>query len=104
MDTLELTLGIVCLGLTIYGIHKDQVLLLMVAGIGWVALGFLLGDAVIDPATGVAVRAVGIGMSLVCFVQPLVVWLRKRSALGSPEERDYESYKRKVLDVTQRRF
>lgn len=103
MDTLDLTLGMICLGLTIFGFLKDQGSLLIMAGIGWLALGLLLGDAATDPAIGLAVGSVGVGMSLVCFIQPLVAWQRKRVGRLSPEDQDYEEHRRKIEDITRRR-
>lgn len=102
MDVLELTLAIICLGLTTLGFLRNQPLLLIMAGLSWLALGFLMGDLAPNDAMETAFIFIGVGLSLVCFIWPLTIWLKGRDRL-SPEERDYEDYKRKVQDTIYRR-
>jgi len=103
MDSIELAVAIVCLGITALGFLRSQPLLLIMAGIGWIALGVMLGDAVAQAELSTALTFLGVGLALVCFVWPLTIWLKGRDR-RSPADKDYEDYKRKVTDITQRRY
>lgn len=103
METIELTVAIICVSLTFLGFMRNQPLMLIMAGIGWVALGFMLGDAVAQPELSTALTFLGIGLSLVCFLWPLTYWVRERRSRPSAEQRDYDDYRRKIGDITRGR-
>jgi len=103
METLELTVAIICISLTALGFLRNQPLMLIMAGIGWVALGFMLGDAAAQPELSTALTFLGIGLSLICFLWPLTMWVRERRDRLSPEDQDYEDYRRKIEDTIRRR-
>ena len=103
METLELTVALICISLTALGFIRSQPLILIMAGIGWVTLGFMLGEATDSPALGTALTVLGVGLALICFLWPLTYWVRERRGRPSIEERDYEDHRRKVEDITRRR-
>jgi len=100
-----LVIGIICLGLTIAGFVLKNPLLLLSAGIGWIIFGILLYEKAFEnQAMNQAVLALGLVLALVSFVSSLTVFMRGRPAKQSLEERDYEEYKRRVIEATRRRY
>lgn len=100
----ELTVAIVCISITALGFLRSMPLLLIMAGIGWVALGFMLGDAAPQPELSTALAFLGIGLALICFLWPLTYWVRERRSRETPEERDYNDYREKVRDIYRRKY
>lgn len=91
--------GIICIGALAVGFAFRQPLILICAGIGWVVFGALMFTS--SPGDfGTPLFVLGLAFALVCFVWPLVIWMRSRTRASSPEERDYETYKQQVLKAT----
>ena len=95
-------LGIICIAAMIAGFAFKNGLILLVTGIGWVAWGVMMfTEAPSTPAINNGILVLGLAFAIICFAFPLVTWMRSRSKL-SPEDRDYEAHKRRVLDITHR--
>jgi len=99
-----LVIGIVCLGLMIAGFVLKQAMLLLAAGLGWIMFGFLMYSKVFENAfMNEALLTLGLALALVSFVSTLTIYMRSRPPKISPEEADYQNYRRKVLEATRRR-
>lgn len=91
--------GIICIGALAAGFAFKQPLILICAGIGWVVFGALMFTS--GPGDfGTPLFVLGLAFALVCFVWPLVIWMRTRTRRITPEERDYETYRQQVLKAT----
>ena len=99
-----LAIGIICLGLMIAGFILKQAMLLLAAGLGWIMFGFLMYSKVFEnPFINQALLILGLALALVCFVSTLTIYMHSRPTRVSPEERDYQDYRRKVIEATRRR-
>jgi divalent metal cation (Fe/Co/Zn/Cd) transporter len=94
-------IGIISLGAMIAGFALSQLLILICAGIGWVAFGFLIYNTA-PSNLGAALLILGIAFALVCFVWPLALAVRRRRGRPSYEDQDYKNYEEQVRNITRR--
>ena len=98
-----LIIGIICLGLMIAGYVIKNPWLLFSSGLGWILFGFIMYSKVFEnPFLNQGLLILGFALAILCFISTIPIFTGMRPTRISPEERDYQEYRRKVIDVTRR--
>ena len=104
MMTLTLALGLMSLILMVFGfLYKPaSIMLLLIAGVGWIVTGALMYNSSIIGSANTPVATLLMMLALLCFVWTFVAVMKlRRGRLGS-YEKDYQNYEDKVRHITRR--